>query len=357
MGTLAERTGCYAIPAIVTRSAAAQEFRSRMPISKIITLSEVESIALRVFKDNFIELAGEAENVARRRAASFTHTLVAALAEEAPDALGKASDPGFLQSVFLSQRHYALSGDHDLEAVLIQLLVSLVTAKSRSLREICVTEAIERAGKVTPSQLSILALLFVTTLVRWETIYAYKDFAKFVTDVIQPFCCADAADSRHYSHLSSVGCIEIGPAPREFEVFLMTHFRTLFSLGIPRDKFLESMDGAEQYLPLFETFDGDQTRLRFRFQTNESIKEAAVALGMSGSWRSTFQIDARYMMTSVEKIEHVKSLHAAIENLRQLWTAPHSLLPRSSLTTTGIAIAHSYLRSLKKAPAGLSQWL
>lgn len=328
-----------------------------MATSKIITITEVESIALRVFKKNFIELAGDAATIASSRARHFTHSMLSTIAEEAPAGLDKAADPAFLQSVYSSQKHYALTGDADLEGVLIRLLIALATSKSRSLREICVSEAIERAGKITAAQLSILALIFVTTQVQWEVIYPNSAFSKFVSDVIEPFCSEEAADAKNYSHLNSLGCIEIGPAPREFEVFLMTHFRTLFSLGIPREELLRGIDDGEKYLPLFESFEGDATRLRFRFQTNESIERAAIALGLPGSWRSTFQIDARYLMTSAEKVAHVTSLNAAMENLRQIWMAPHSLLPRSSLSTTGIAIAHSFLASLKKAPAALSQWL
>lgn len=328
-----------------------------MPPSKIVSISEVESIALRVFKENFIELAGDAANIASGRASVFTRNVLSALADASPDGLDKAADPAFLQSLYSSQRHFALTGDTELEAVLIQLLISLATSKSRSLREICLSEAIERAGKITPPQLSILALIFVTTLVRWETIYRNQDFAKFVGEVIEPFCCQDGADGRNYSHLASLGCIEIGPTPREFEVFLMTHFRSLFSRGIPREQLLRTIDEGEKYLPLFESFDGDPTRLRFRFQTNESIEQAAIALGLPASWRSTFQIDARHLMTSLEKIAYVKSLNPATENLLRIWTAPHAPLPRSSLTTTGIAIAHSFLASLRKAPGALSQWL
>src|SRR5262245_35580795 len=123
---------------------------------RTITESAVAEIANQVFKENFVRLVGDAQSIAYARAQEFTRKALAELATLGPSALEKFSDPLFLQNFYTSQRHGAMTGDADLEAVLVSLLCSLTTSKARSLREICVSEAIEKAGRLTRSQLSIL---------------------------------------------------------------------------------------------------------------------------------------------------------------------------------------------------------
>jgi len=132
-----------------------------------LTADDVRDIALSLFQQNFLELRGLAEDVARGRAEKITTDFLRALEERAPLALGSASDPDMQRAIFEAQREYACSGDNDLEAVLVDLLVDRASEPGRETRTIVLNEAITAAPKLTQQQRRAIAVCFLVKYTRW----------------------------------------------------------------------------------------------------------------------------------------------------------------------------------------------
>lgn len=126
-----------------------------------VTASEVRDIALDVFRANILALRGIAEEVANDRAEKITRDFVEALQARNPAGLASIQDPDMQMSIYNAQKGYACSGDDDLEAALIDLLVDRAGQESRDLKTLVLNQAIECLPRLTANQRKALALAFV----------------------------------------------------------------------------------------------------------------------------------------------------------------------------------------------------
>lgn len=322
-----------------------------------LSLREAELVAQKTFEANFIHLAGAAADIAHARATEFVRGALAALERTNPAHLNRVQDPAFMQSLYVAQHQYATSGQADLQSTLVALLIQLASATPRSLLDISLQEAIEKAHKITRKQMQILALVFVITRVRWAPFYRLGDLDRFAEELLAPLLDGGVSDHNHYSHLASLGCLQVGPARQEISVFFMSHWRSLLTKGIPPLR----VEQLEQQYPgirgVFVPIDKSDL-LRLGAQTNEDIERLAASIGLpSDATRKIFQLDSEYLRKGAEQAEFLRAIHPAIARLWAAWTEPHAALPRTELTTLGVTLAHAYLSTLGKAPAPLAVWI
>ena len=327
-------------------------------INQGVITEQVESIALKTFDENFVRLFGEAEVIAQNRAQVFTRDLVAQIEKSNPETLEKICDPEFAASVFEAQKRYAVSGDKDLHATLIRLLIDLADAPPRSMRQISIKEAINCSAKITATQMDILALIFVARHVRWEVFYTASEIAKFADDVVAPFLGGGAADYSNYSHLSSLGCLEIGPGAHDIVVFFMTHWRTALTKGIPKKEIESLDDGTPGFWDMFESIKESDNLFQLSAQTNELINERANILGIDDKLkRSIIGLDAKHLLDGADRVAFLRGLHPEIKRLWTIWTIPNSALPRAHLNPLGIVLAHARMPGMGAAPGPLSAFV
>jgi hypothetical protein len=305
-------------------------------------------------------LAQHTETAARlvaERYEAFATALYGEFQRANPSAVGRVSDPAFAVSVLDARKHYAATEDADLQAMLVRLVVDLASAAPRSLAEISLKEAIDRAPKITATQLNIVALVFVLRRVRWETFYSRTELSRFAADYLAPLLADDVQNYNHYSHLTSLGCLGVGTGMEEIAVFFMSHWRSALTKGIPRSEIAKVAGDDPRYWAMFELHDEDESLYRLAAQTNEQIEQRAAALGLDAQRSGIFQLDSRYLLKGAELANYIQGLHPALAQLWSIWTGPHAPLPRSNPTTVGIALAHARLSALGKAPGPLGHWL
>lgn len=168
-----------------------------------VTPTEAIALAENTFNANFLRLADAAADTATARANAFTRELISELERrDSAASLHKFQDPGYMLSVFEAQKQFAASGDQDLQATLIGLLADLTKAPPRSFTEITLRQALTTAPKLTLAQMQILALLFVTNNVKWETLYPVDQVPRFAADYLEPLLVPEASNPNNYSHLA-----------------------------------------------------------------------------------------------------------------------------------------------------------
>ena len=79
-----------------------------------LSVADVRTVALGVFRENFQVLQGIAAETARARAEEMIEAYLTKLLVENPSGLDQANDPDFQYALFAAQREYARSGDKDL---------------------------------------------------------------------------------------------------------------------------------------------------------------------------------------------------------------------------------------------------
>ena len=68
-----------------------------------LSVTEVRQIALDLFRANFFELVGDAQNIARQRAEEVTERFLRQLQQEHQDGLKQAQEPDFQYSLLTVQ--------------------------------------------------------------------------------------------------------------------------------------------------------------------------------------------------------------------------------------------------------------
>jgi hypothetical protein len=125
-----------------------------------VTASESREIALDVYKANSLELGGVAAAIAFSRVEKLTRDLFERL-ERDPQLLSSMQDPDMLGVVFTAQAGFARSGEEDLEAALVDLLVDRAAQQERDLKTLVLNEAIETLPKLSSVQRRSLAVCFL----------------------------------------------------------------------------------------------------------------------------------------------------------------------------------------------------
>jgi hypothetical protein len=165
------------------------------------TLNVTQGLGLDEFEAVLGQFTKVAADVVAQRCTDFAKELYGEFQRSNPNGVGRVSDPAFAITVLEARKHYAATDDEDLHAMLVRLVVDLASAPPRSLAEISLKEAIDRAAKVTADQLNILALVFVLRSVRWEMFYGRAEIPKFAEDYLAPLLSGDVQNHNNYSHL------------------------------------------------------------------------------------------------------------------------------------------------------------
>ncbi len=107
-----------------------------------ITYSEARTIAMDVYKANFLRLAEDAAKLATSRAEALTDAFLIELRKRDQMAVSTMSDPGMQMALFTAQREYAKTGDKSLENLLVDLLADRAEKGGEAIGRIVLDESI-----------------------------------------------------------------------------------------------------------------------------------------------------------------------------------------------------------------------
>ena len=210
--------------------------QAKQIIVRGLSVEDVKTIALDVFKSNFCVLKGIAKNIAEERAEEITNKFLAELMRRNPDGLQSAEDPDVQYAIFTAQREYARTGDKELGDILVDILVDRTKQSNRSVLQIVLNESLQVAPKLTKNQLDALSIIFnfrYTVYLKMINLDALKHWLDYR---ISPFLGSLTKSTTCYQHLAYAGCgiISIGSIKLE-EIFKRT-YPGLFMKGFPESE-------------------------------------------------------------------------------------------------------------------------
>lgn len=171
-----------------------------------ITVLEARAIALDVAKATFYELSGVARDTAASRVEEITNQVIERLEKEYPAGLQKAQDPDFQYSLLTVQKEFARNGDTDLGSLLVDLLVDRSKQDQRDILQIVLNESLATAPKLTNSQLSALALIFLFRYTQNTSVGNHDLFGNYLDRCASPFVDKLPKSQASYQHLEFAGC-------------------------------------------------------------------------------------------------------------------------------------------------------
>lgn len=319
-----------------------------------ISLTEAKAIANEVFQQNFIQLKGDAANIAIERATKITDQFLKKL-EKNQHLLSNFSDPGVQDSMFNVQKEYAKSGDADLGNILVDLLMERAGSTGRTILQISLDEAIKTVPKLTTGQLDAISLNFLITKVK-KDITSLKDFGIYLNDYFLVF--AETAANTHFDlkHIVSQGCGILNAGSwKSLEEFMISRYPGILQKGINKENLGEvfSIPGYEKIL--MRCFH-DPEMFQFRCLNKETREIILNQLKVGDELKNRIaNLFDSSIMNKIETGTLMTKLKPEISKLITMWEKSTSR--HIELTSLGTTIAVSHCRNKIDGFSNLNQWL
>jgi hypothetical protein len=316
---------------------------------------EVRDIALEVFRSNFIELGQTAADLARGRAERLLEDFLAEAERRLPEGLRAASDPDMQRTLFNAQTEYACSGEEDLQAALVDLLVDRAGESDRTTRTVALNEAVTAAPKLTRAQRRAIGLRFILVYATWTGGAGADPFyGDYFRDAVLPLIGDLPTHVSDYQHIEYVGAGAVALGEKGLGAALLDHSPATFTRGFTKEEagqLSDQIEDARLFIPALR----DNTRYQVRATTVTQVKELAESANLAGRATELEALFNRGRMSEIEVTDELESRIPEASALVSSWR--DTSLKNLTLTSVGLAIGHGYWRRATGAHAPLSIWL
>lgn len=319
-----------------------------------VDAAQARDIAQSVFLENFPTLRGIAEDVARSRASQITETFVRRLELRQGQTFDALADPDVLNTLYNGQEAFALSGEPDLEQVLVDLMADRADQSQRSLEALVLNEAVSVAGKLTEAQRRAVALVF---LVRYTQptpppTTVEQLIGEHLEPNIEPFREAASLSRADCQHIEFVGVGSIGAFEMTFGAAIRNVAPLAFMRGVDpqrlRSSVLNEYEGS-----LWEVSqDGSQARF---LQTLDQVLELTRQISDERTVSGTRQLYRDALVKEDEVGAQLSASAGWIGETLEAWNS--GSLKMVTLTSVGFAIGHAYWKRVTGVRDPLSIWL
>jgi hypothetical protein len=297
--------------------------------------------AMEVFESNFNKLSQAAYAVARERAEEFTSNLVEVVQERSPDALDKFQDPETQYALFSAQSGYAKTGDADLGEVLIELLMTRISAAARDTSQLASTYAITVAENLSSHHFAILTCSFVLKQLAYGGVRTVDELAREMANTVEPFAGdLKSANPVDFDYLVGLGCMILTASSSSPAKCAGFNYPGLFTRGFSPDE----MPNSARLIgtPLVRPFGPDSDRYKVNALTKPELTDLIDSVVMHDMRTLAFQT---LQNTVMQEYEIHRMLSQEQEGLAAVF-ARHSALGGNSYINTaiGTAIAHANMR-------------
>jgi len=320
-----------------------------------VTVEQVRAVAQDTFRADFFKFLDHAGDVATARAQSVLDKYLERIQKENPAALEQANDPNFRYALLTAQKAQAISGDQNLETLLVELLVRRSGEQRKSLQQIVLNEALDVVSRLTDEQVAALTISFVLRRTTNQKVLDVHSFLQMMDLRVLPFIGGAKLSNAAYSHLAYTGCgvVELGEISLA-DVFLKG-YPNIWQAGFPpTDPVVAGLSVQGRQL------------LRPSPHTHELIEVLDAPQGMGTAIDDFFNLDLqqRELVNQLRgrprlPLEKVKEfsmrLRPYMPELFDLWdnTSMKNFMPSS----VGIAIAHANLCRVQPDFGPLSIWI
>jgi hypothetical protein len=322
--------------------------------------SAVRDIALAVFFENFQKSRGQALELASSRAEKFTDQLINKLESESPDSLSEIGSPDFQLSLFEAQKGYARSGDEDLGSLLLKLLIDRSKQPQRNMMQLVLNESLETAPKLTDGSLATLSLIFLFKYTVHNGVINRVAFGEFLDREVQPLIPRMASTPTTLQYLEYTGCGNVGVGginSRSLQSLLEPPYHAIFSKGINPEQLASARrELSRNYGAYFITCLNDSSRLQISFLNEQTLEMAFDRDDVPADDRTKLKsLFATNQMSEEEVLATVVGIRPYMSELFNVWN--ESAMTTFTLTSVGVAIAHSNLLRVTGHKSDLALWV
>jgi hypothetical protein len=329
---------------------------SSITVHQGISIDEARRLALDVFRANFFELAGEAKNIARRRAEEVTEDFLKKLQEQHADGLKQAQEPDFQHALFTVQKEYARCGDKALGDLLVDLLVDRTKHPSRSILQIVLNESLVVAPKLTQDQLAALSMIFLFKYTINHGINNHQTLWEYLDRYVSPFADQITEKVACYQHLEYSGCGTVGLMTTNLAEVFRRNYGGLFSNGFVNAQWEAKQLKVPLSHAIFIRCLNDNSRYQVNGINEDAIRAECKNLGISDDdVGKVVALHNEMLMNGDEVQKRICEQRGYMHRVFEKWTG--SSMNHFTLTSVGIAIGHANIKKNLGEFADLSIWI
>lgn len=320
-----------------------------------LTYADARQIALDVFKGNFLQLAGEAADVARKRAEEITETFLAQLQKQHQAGVSQAKEPDFQHALFTVQKEYARCGDKELGDLLVDLLVDRAKQDSRSILQIVLNESLVVAPKLTPDQLAALSIVFLFKYTVNNGLGNQNAFHGYLDRFVQPFAGLLEKKAACYQHLEYSGCGTVGIGSIALEEIIRRNYPGLFSVGFDEAQFQAKQMTIPFAHPMICPCLNEPGKKQINALNEDALKSEASRSGVpADDVPKLIALQNEHLMSEDQIRTKVIQARAYMDKVFDTWKVTMS---HFTLTSVGIAIGHANIKKNAGEFTNLSIWI
>lgn len=320
-----------------------------------VTYHDARQIALDVFRGNFLQLAGEAAEIATKRAEEITEAFLERLRNQYEHGLSQAKDPDFQYALFTVQREYARCGNKKLGDLLVDLLVDRTKQESRSLLQIVLNESLSIAPKLTSEKLAALSTVFLFRYMVHRGLTNHEAFYAYLDEYARPFAELIERNNACYQHLEYAGCGAVGMASISIEKAILRSYPGLFCRGFDQVQFCAKQLSIPFTDPMITTCLNDGSKKQVKPLNRDVLEEMAVRRSLPpDDVKKLKALQNAHLLCSDEVRRRVIAERPYMERVFDAWKGP---IGPFTLTSVGIAIGHANIKKSAGEFADLSIWI
>lgn len=320
-----------------------------------LTYANARQIALDVFKDNFLQLAGEAVEVAKKRAEEITESFLDQLQKQHQEGISQAKEPDFQHALFTVQKEYARCGDKELGDLLVDLLVDRTKQPSRSILQIVLNESLAVAPKLTPDQLAVLSVVFLFRYTINNGLSNHNAFYAYLDRYVWPFADLLEKKAACYQHLEYSGCGTVSIGSISLAEIIRRNYPGLFSNGFDEAQFQSKQMSIPLTHPIFRACLNDPGKKQVNALNEDAIKtEAARCQVTADDIPKLIALQNEHLMNEDQICNAIIQARPHMEKVFDTWKETMS---HFTLTSVGIAIGHANIKKSAGEFTDLSIWI
>ncbi|MCR4377650.1 MAG: hypothetical protein NUV50_06100 [Rhodospirillales bacterium] len=275
-------------------------------------------------------------------------------------------DPDFQYVLRRAQMGYARCGDVDVAETIVDVIAERSKATDRNRLQMTLNEAVEIAGSLTANEFAELSLVFMIKNTQDLSVGNFTLFANYLRAKILPLLHDVSRSVSSYKFLEAQRCATIQLTSVDLGQWLRQSYGGIFSKGftaedlmnhLPEEKkgILEGAkrnDGQSLIIPCLN----DKSKFQFARRNKIELLQELEAFDLNKDQREVLgNLYEGTFMNLAEAREIIDPVIPEFEELVHVWN--HTPLKQLDLTSIGIAIAHSKMRSMSGFNADLSIWI
>lgn len=314
-------------------------------IQQGISYADAKQIAIDVAKSEIATFQNNAVKIMKDRIDHIASEIVEEVNQRLNGNFSIFGDPDFqfiLHNVGIS---FARSGDESLEELLVKLVGERAVESSRSTRQSILNEAIEICGKMTKSQLIVLASIFIPTY----TVLPAKNLTQlgeFLSQSVAGPLKNFNEDELELNHLEFLRCISTRAAVNADLLDLLRSSYALFFVNkLASDRFPKNLTKyLERDYDLF-FLNEDQSKISPTSLNSTEFKKLMASKQVpEQDFKLLDELYGSLIFNKDITKNMITDASPEMKNVFEKWARSH--MERWQLTSVGKVLAVSYLRHL-----------